>query len=338
MSRKDLASTCVLVVDDKPLARQIICRWLKRAGAQTFEAGNGEEAEALLKDGQFDLILTDIDMPVMDGLTLTQRVRARARTADVGILVVTGDLRHQRLLDALGAGADDFITKPILGEVLLARVRSLIRRRRAEGEARRLALRLSSYVSTPVREPSPLFGGIEEVEVTVLFSDLRGFTSTSERVEPALLFESLNSVLTLQVEKIQKHGGYVDKFSGDGLLAVFESEGAAKRACLAAAEITAWARNSGAIGPWGSPPIGFGIHAGMVMRGDLGSESRREFTVIGSVVNAAARLCGAASALEVVVSAVVWEEAREFLPFTSGGDIALKGLAKPMQVYRLSAS
>jgi class 3 adenylate cyclase len=238
---------------------------------------------------------------------------------------------------ALRAGGDDFVAKPFAAPVLIARIVNLLERARAERENRRLIELLRRYVSVPLREAATGDGPrpVEHVTGTILFSDLRGFTATTEQQTADHVFRAISDVLAEQTQIVLQHRGYVDKFSGDGMLAVFEGPDCAHDACTAATDIVRWVRGYAGIAFWQPPPLGLGIHHGEFLRGDLGGEKQLEFTVIGGTVNVAARLCGAAKALEIVVSDEVAERLAGRLQVGETRHVPLKGLPEAARVHLL---
>ncbi|MBC8045154.1 MAG: HAMP domain-containing protein [Rhizobacter sp.] len=137
-------------------------------------------------------------------------------------------------------------------------------------------------------------------EVTVLFSDVRGFTAFSENRTPEEVVAMLNRYLGFQSDLVTKHGGSVDKFVGDEMVALFTGERAAKRAVLCAVEIQRRVEEEHKMDP--SPiDIGIGINSGSVVMGNMGASDRMDYTVIGAAVNLGARLCSAAKAGQILI-------------------------------------
>jgi adenylate cyclase len=324
----------ILVVDDNHPVRYVVRRYLQRCKATIVEAENGKEAVELALQEHPDLILMDVDMPVMDGMAACRILRADPATRSIPVIFLTGRDDDERHMEALLAGGDDFIAKPFTAPILLARIANMVQRHRAEQEVKRLLELVHRYVSKPVREATGT-REVEQVEATILFSDLRGFTATSMHEDPQRVFRAISDVLANQTNAVLAEGGYVDKFSGDGMLAVFEGEDCAAAACRAATEIVRWARHFEGISFWQPPPIGLGIHHGIFLRGDLGGDQQREYTVIGGTVNIAARLCGVAQALEVIVSDVVAARVGDRYEFEPARLVNLKGLAEDARIYPL---
>jgi adenylate cyclase len=185
----------------------------------------------------------------------------------------------------------------------------------------------------------------ERRAVTVLFSDIRGFTGYSERSEPEAVVEMLNRLLQAQAEVVGELGGDIDKFVGDELMAVFtgpDAELAAVRCAVRMLEAVAAARRSDE-----TLGVGIGISAGDVVYGAIGHEQRMDFTVIGDVVNTGARLCSAAAAGEILVSELVYRAAAILagdveesagIDFESGEPLVLKGKRDPFPVYRVASA
>ncbi len=333
--RPPLQGAKCLIIDDDPTIRSLLRRVLERHAAVVFEVDNGTDALDRAFECEPDVIMLGYELSGMDGLAVCCALRTHDTLSLTPVVMVTGADAENLHVAALDAGADDLMAKPIHHTVLVARLANLILRRRAEQENERLIRKLESYVSEPARCQAMGKAGIERVEATVMFSDLRGFTATTFRQDPLRVFVAVSSVLARQVEIVRECGGYTDKFSGDGLLAVFEGREGAENACRAARWIINWALEFDLIAFWSPPPIGLGIHHGDFLRGDMGGEMRREFTVLGHTVNVAARLCGIAGPLETKVSGAVIERVGDDFKFDEGELRDLKGMPKGSRIHTL---
>lgn len=141
-----------------------------------------------------------------------------------------------------------------------------------------------------------------DVDMTILFSDMRGFTELSEKYAPREVYAAINASLAIQTRLVLEHGGSVNKFLGDGLLACFSGDDRSEKALtcvLAMLDALPEYERKSALPPC---PVGFGISEGRVLLGLLGTVERKEFTVIGDVVNTAARLCGMASPFQALIT------------------------------------
>lgn len=176
------------------------------------------------------------------------------------------------------------------------------------------------------------------VRVVVLESDIRGFSALSERLSPEDTIHMLNLYVRVQVEVIEAAGGSIDKFMGDAVLAVFEGDGMERRAVACAVAMQRAVVRQNAAGVFAVPVhIGVGLSAGDVVMGNVGSEDRMEHTVIGAVVNLAARLCSAAGRGEVVLARPLWDAAGGATDVAPGApeQLDVKGFERPVECVRL---
>jgi len=172
----------------------------------------------------------------------------------------------------------------------------------------------------------------------VLFSDIRGFTGVSEQIAPDRIIEMLNIYLRQEAEIVERHGGSIDKFIGDAVMAVFEGEDRAARAADAAAEIQRSFGELNARKAFERPiEVGIGIAAGAVVLGAVGYEERMEFAAIGPVVNLASRLCSIAERGEVVASDAAFAALAGRREGERRDGVKLKGFAEAVTCWRLAA-
>ena len=208
---------------------------------------------------------------------------------------------------------------------------------------------LSRYVSHQVARQildSPDGGAIMQAgrraHVTILFSDIRGFTPISEAMEPEKLLKLLNAYFRRMVDIVFKHNGTLDKFVGDALIVVFndpfEQPDPEKRAVICAAEmqkeIALFNTEQAAAGER-TLGVGIGVHCGTVIAGNVGSVSRMDYTVIGDTVNFTSRLQGKAPAGAVYVSSAVEKKTRADFKYRSLGLMEFKGCSEPAEVHEL---
>ena len=329
-----LQESTVLVVDDSYLVLRAIQRIFAREGITTVFTRLGAEVLETAIQHNVDAIVLDINLPDKDGLDVCKEIRNHEQTQDIPIIVLTATSEPEFHIAALEAGADDFVPKPPPQRVLLKRLANIILQHRAMRENARLLRELERYISSAAVSQVHHHRGVERIEATILFSDMRGFTAASFDYDTAAVFHGINKALSFQSEIIRQFGGYVDGFSGDGMLAVFDMPNSAYHACCAAREIILKAKDI-KVEIWDPLPIAIGINSGEVMRGDLGSENRRAHTVIGSTVNVSARLCGVADAMQAIVSANVLSQVQEFFSFEIAQTVHLKGLPSELNVYAL---
>lgn len=176
--------------------------------------------------------------------------------------------------------------------------------------------------------------GGERRDVTVLFSDIRGFTAWSENHTPEQVIDMLNNLLSYQADLVHDFGGDVDKFVGDELVAVFEGEDKEQQAVNAAVKIQKQLKSL-LREEQEELAVGIGINSGEVVMGAMGSENRMDFTVLGSTVNLGARLCSAAVKHQILISETVFLNLERKVPVNQLETIKVKGIEKPVQIYEI---
>lgn len=172
------------------------------------------------------------------------------------------------------------------------------------------------YLTPPVRElmdagpwvAQNRLGSPRRARVCILFSDIRGYTALSRNIDPDALRDTANRYIARHAWAVERHGGYVDTFTGDGVMAVFEGEGMTEGACHCALEIVRMARQWQRAGRHGAAAVGVGLQVGDVVMGTLGCQSRMTYTAFGETVNTAARLCQHARGPDVITTQAVCDE------------------------------
>jgi class 3 adenylate cyclase len=335
-----MSKKAILIVDDEPAIRRLFASLLTAEGYEVCEAESAEDALALLGGRKIDGFLLDIDMPCSNGIALCRSIRATSGYETAPILFVTGN--ESRLEEAFAAGCDDLISKPTDRLVLRTRLRGHLQRADFANQLSKIRRMLDRYVSKRTRDvvelavqtgdqPAPALR-----QVVVLFTDIRGFTALSDEMEPGALFSLVSAELATQVQLIHQYGGYVDKFGGDGLMAIFDGDDMAVQSCLCALRMVQGARSTAA----GDPRIkqlGIGIHLGPAVIGNIGSPEHLDYSAIGSTVNLAARLCGQAAGLTIAVSQAVQAAAKQDrrLTFTVERQAAIRGFKEPVTIFDL---
>jgi adenylate cyclase len=303
----------ILAVDDEAdfelLIRQRFRRQI-RANEFVFRfAHHGEEALVVLKqEPDIELLLLDINMPVMDGLTLLAELRERQSDVRAIIVSAYGDMTNLRT--AMNRGAFDFVTKPVdlndleitIRKTLddIAKTREIDRQRAAAERARtNLSRYFSPNLVAMLADRDEPLGAVRRQTVAVLFVDIVGFTRMAERLGPEAVVTMLRQFHTRMTEEIFACGGTVEKYIGDAIFAVFglptptpeDAVNALRCADLMSAALAAWniERTQAGDQPLA---IGIGLNYGPAVIGDVGSEHSLSFTVIGDTVNTASRLQG----------------------------------------------
>ena len=337
-----LSGKRVLVVDDTSVARMLADDVLTAVGIDVVEAENGEQALKRAAEFRFDAFLLDIKLPDMNGIELCRALRAMDAYRSAPIIFVTALDQREVLQWAVEAGADDFIQKPLHAMVLRRRLANLLLKAAAMRQAELVSLSLQRYVSPRTEQMARSYAATgtlpapRQQELCVLFTDARGFTEMSQELEPQAVFEILSGHLAAQADLVYRHGGYVDKYSGDGIMAVFDGEDMTRACCRCALEILDRAKALEQSQAPEAIQLGLGIHKGAAIVGNLGSSEHLDYTVVGKTVNLAARLCGLASQTIVVSQAVRDGAEREpEFDFANKRLAPVRGFRYPLTVYDL---
>lgn len=360
-----ILQSAILIVDDDQGSRELLARRLHRHGFRVATAGSGTEALELLQRRAVDLLLVDSIMPEMDGLELLRRVRETHSRTELPVIMVTGRDASGEVAKALQLGANDYITKPVDFEAAMARVESHLDLRQAEAlnrqrlaEIRKLAEELTvrnefiqrvfgRYVTDEVvqsllEHPRNLELGGSKREVTILMSDLRGFTGLAERLSPETVVGLLNQYLGAMATVITQYQGMIDEFIGDAILALFgaplprpdHAEAAAGCALAMQLEMD---RVNRRLSSSGIPPLemGIGINTGEVVVGNIGSDKRAKYGAVGAQVNLAGRIQTITVGGEILISGSTAKALGPRLKSDRTVTISVKGASAPLTLHSL---
>lgn len=346
----------ILVVDDNADLRAYISNVLQRQGYQVRTAHNGIAALEMLETSTPNLVLTDLMMPGLSGMGVLKAIRQSDRLRSIPVIFLTAKVDDETRIEGIEQGADAYLGKPFNDRELLAEVRNLLALKANERRVEELNQYLTESVLRrflPESLVSKAAAGDLQLDlkpeprlITVLFSDIAGFTPLSEQLGARRLAQLLNEYLGTMTEAIFAHGGTVDKFMGDGVLALFGApedlppKAQAEQALAAARQMhqTLCELNDRWQGD-GIPQVRvrYGIHQGDAVVGLFGSEVRADYTAIGPCVNIASRLQEAANPDGVLISqALAQHLAPEILQ--NHDSVTLRGLTTPMEVYRIPLS
>jgi adenylate cyclase len=364
MTGNERKTQTVLIVDDAPDNLALMSSLLKDL-YRTKVALNGDKAlQIAVSQDPPDLILLDVMMPGIDGYEVCRRLKENKTTRDIPVIFLTAKVEAEDEQKGLELGAVDYITKPISPPIVLARVKNHLMLQSAREYLKEknqfLESTFSRYVSSRVIEQLKEkrideFLKMEKREVSILFVDVRGFTALGNRLSPEEIQETVNSFLENMVKCVEEMDGMVDKFLGDGLMAIFgaplRQEAHAWQALSAAVSMQKLHRKwmdsrQSANKPAGA--IGIGVATGPVVVGNVGTANRMEYTALGHLVNLTSRLCGAAEGGEILTIEASREHMKryasalqvqdEFLnaSFTSKGLMAFKNIEEPVEVFCVS--
>jgi class 3 adenylate cyclase len=353
----------VLVVDDTPANLKLLADLLSVKGYHVLTATGGREALERVARDKPDLVLLDVMMPDLNGYEVCRAIRAEPATAALPVVMVTALDASAERLKGIEAGADDFLSKPVNQVELVARVKSLLRVKTLHDELVRLNSSLERRVADQVAElerygrlrrfVSPRIGDLilsgevddplqtHRRDITVVFTDLRGFTAFSETAEPEEAMDVLRAYHGELGRIVMAHEGTIEHFAGDGVMILFNDPipkpdhelaaiGMALEMRAAVARLAAgWEKRGYDLG------FGVGIANGYATLGAIGFEGRRDYGAIGPVTNLSARLCAEAKPGQVLVSQRVYGKVEPRVRAESVGELVLKGLARPVKAYNV---
>jgi adenylate cyclase len=341
----------ILVADDEAdlemLIKQKFRRQIREHQYEFVFAANGNDAlDKLLTHPDVDIVLSDINMPEMDGLTLLTRLKEMSPLIKTVIVSAYGDMDNIRI--AMNRGAFDFLCKPVNFEDLeltmektILHVAQLRETMKAIKENNILRMYVDETVLNFMnrREFESSLMMSETIEASVAFIDICSFTSISENEPPATVVKLLNKYFDVMVKEIIAQGGYIDKFIGDAIMAVFRGDFHLDRAidaCLGVrAEIEKLPSEADHISFF--PKVSIGINSGEMISGNIGSANLRrlDYTIIGDAVNIAQRLQSAATQGQIVISEFAYEKVKESFNCRIVGEVNLKNKSNPMVIYEV---
>jgi adenylate cyclase len=360
----------ILIVDDLPQNVRLLDAVLSPKGFRVATASSGEEALDVLSKEHPDLVLLDILMPGMDGYEVCRRIREDPETAFLPVIMITASGGEEKIR-AIEAGADDFVNKPFDQAELLARVRSLVRVKRyhdtIENQAAELARwnrELEQRVQDQIEQlervgrlrrflPAQLadlivssgdesFLNGHRCEITVVCCDLRGFTAFAETAEPEDVWKTLEEYHDALGDLISRFEGTLERFTGDGLVALFNDPIPCEDAPLRSVRMAlamrervqeladSWQRRGHELA------FGVGIAQGYATLGRIGFSGRFDYASIGSVTNLAARLCAEAAPWQILITQRVNAAAEDLIVSRLVGELTLRGFRQPVRAFEVS--
>jgi adenylate cyclase len=360
----------VLIADDNPANVRILSMRLAADGYDVVTARDGEEALAVAGEAQPDLILLDVMMPKLDGITVCRRLKEAQAASFTPIILVTAMTEAKDIVAGLEAGADEYLTKPVDHAALSARVRSMLRIKALHDTVTAQADEIARWNATLERRVADQVGQIEQMsrlkrffsppladailaggaadplrphrrEISVVFLDLRGFTAFAEMSEPEEVSEVLAAYHDEVGRIIQAHEGTLERFTGDGMMIFFNDPvpvpNAEERAVRMAEAMRARVRVLA--GEWRRRgydlDLAMGIAKGYATIGAIGFEGRQDYAAIGSVTNLAFRLCTEAAGDQILISQRIHAAVADLVNAKEIGPLQLKGFHRPVPAYEI---
>ncbi|HEV8082445.1 MAG TPA: adenylate/guanylate cyclase domain-containing protein [Chitinophagaceae bacterium] len=341
----------ILVADDEAdleiLIKQKFRKEIREHKYEFIFASNGNEALVkLVEDPEIEILLSDINMPEMDGLTLLTKISELNFLTKAVIVSAYGDMENIRT--AMNRGAFDFVCKPVNFEdlgITIQKTLQYVKQMHKTIDAIKENNILKMYVDKTVlnfmngREFETQLMANEEVEATVAFIDICGFTAITETEPADAVVRLLNKYFDVMVNEIITQDGYIDKFIGDAILAVFKGDYHLDRAIDASLAVRRQLENFPQQSEVASffAKVSIGIDSGKMISGNIGSAKLRrlDYTVIGDVVNTAQRLQDLAKAGQILISEESWRKVKESFICNPIHEVKLKNKTQLLMVYEV---
>jgi adenylate cyclase len=340
----------ILVVDDRPESVQLISDLLAAEGYGVVTAYTGQEALDSIHWSLPDLVLLDLNMPVMNGYEVCERLKANPKTADIPVLMLTAWADPDHRVRGLQLGAADYLVKPFDYRELLARIQARLKAKQQTDHLRaaQRAIRdtFERYVPPHVVErlladPTRVRLGGTQQTITVLFADLRGYTALAETLPPEELLGVLNGHLTVATRAVLAYEGTISQYVGDLVMALFNAPlcqpDHASRAVQAALQIRRDLESFHAnLPPELRMEFGIGIASGEAVVGNIGAKEFFHYTAVGDTVNLAQRLEEMAQGSEILIT----ESTQQLLDGTAvrvvpRGLTSIRGRSVPISTFAL---
>ena len=324
----------ILVVDDEEGVRRSLEKLLQKDGYGVFLAENGTDAIDIVREhvNEIETVICDFKMPGLDGLETL--IEISKINPEIIKIILTGYATLDRAIESVNSGIDGFLTKPFENKDIRLKLKEFHVRKR-----------LKQFVPAQVLEELQKSGGNLESriqKVSILFTDIRGFSKISETLTPSELSQLLNLNYFYPLDNIIfKHKGTLDKHIGDGIMGIFGAPITQNSDAKSAVECAVEMRNkiteinsetsAGNI----KIPVGFGISTGETMVGIFGSAIRKEYTAMGNPVNLAARLERIAKESQILICNDTYEAVKDFFKVEKITQVKLKGMDQDTTVYNV---
>ena len=336
----------LLVVDDNKVNRLLLARSLELQGHSIASAENGRIALEMLRGESFDLVLLDMEMPEMDGFQVLEQLVNDRRLRDLPVIVTSSLEGIANVVRCIELGAEDYLTKPVNPVLLKARIGACLEKKNLRDQQKELMRRFATpEVAQDLQDSGFALGG-KLVHASVMFSDIRDFTSLAESQTPEETIELLNTYYALMFDAISSHGGIVTLMMGDGLMSVFGAPVPLPDHCESAVrtaqemiELIELFNLERQVAAKPSLRIGIGIASGEMVAGYAGTNERATYTCIGDVVNLASRL---ETHTKVAQRAILIDHATrsalsDRVTVEPLGAVPLKGKAAAVEVFAVEA-
>ena len=329
----------ILIVDDEPVNQQVLANYLSLEKYSITQVYNGEDALEMVDKGErFDLMLLDIMMPKMSGYEVCKKIRQDHMPSELPVIMLTAKNQISDLVEGFSSGANDYIAKPFSKSELIARIRTHLKLHKINSSYGRFLPH--DFMKTLGKESiiDVKLGDHVEGEMTVLFSDIRSFTAISEGMSPEENFNFLNDYLSRCIPAIKDNKGFIDKYIGDAVMAIFPKDPVnAVKASLDTMHLLKKYNKERAENDLFPINIGMGLHTGSLMLGTIGNEDRMDGTVISDAVNLASRVEGLSkmfgASIVVTENTLAGIQKPDEYNYRFLCKVQVKGKQKPVAIY-----
>jgi len=349
----------ILAVDDLPENRDLVCRQLRKTGHTVISAESGEEALEVLGTAAVDVVLLDLVMPGIGGAEVLRRLKDDERLRATSVIMISGQQDMDQIISCIEAGADDYLLKPFNPVLLQARISAGIERKRwhdreeryreqLERRERFIRATFGRYLSDEIVEeilekPEGLELGGDLKEVTIMMSDIRGFTSVVEQLPPQDVVTLLNRYLGRMTEIILEYGGTIDEFLGDAVLAVFgaprsfpDDADRAVRCALAMQAAMAEINMANEADQLPHIEMAMALNTGSVVAGNIGSERRSKYGFVGHAMNVTSRIEDIAKPQEILISESTRARLGDAYQLLESRTLSVKGIEEAIVVHAVA--
>ncbi|MEO1081540.1 MAG: adenylate/guanylate cyclase domain-containing protein [Pseudomonadota bacterium] len=349
----------ILAVDDREENRELLARYLTRSGHFVVTAPGGREALDLLENADVDVVLLDRLMPGMDGREVLRHIKAEPRWRATPVIMISGEQDMEGIVECIEAGADDYLFKPFNPVLLQARIKAGIERKRwhdreqlyrdqLERNERFIRATFGRYLSDDIvtdilERPEGLELGGDLREVTIMMSDIRGFTTLTEQMPAKRVVKMLNRYLGAMTEIILSYGGTIDEFLGDAILAVFgaprqhsDDADRAVRCALAMQAAMDGINRENTAEELPRLEMGIALNTGTVIAGNIGSERRSKYGFVGHAMNVTSRIEDVAGRGETLIADSTRKALMGAFSFDDERLIDAPGIDERLRVHRLT--
>ncbi len=357
--RLDSIKGKILVVDDNDSNRNLLVHQLRRQGHEVSEAPCGSQALKMIREARPDLILLDLFMPDMNGFDVLNEMRKDESLRAIPVIVITGLSDQNAAIKCIEAGAFDLLTKPVRPALLEARVSACLERKGWHDKEKAYQQELEKsynfikkvfgrYLSDEVvkqileSDHGMQMGGGKQ-QVTIMMTDIRGFSMLSQELDAQDCVRMLNNYFSVMVPLIQKYDGVIDEFLGDAILAIFGApvfmHDHAQKAVACALEMQmAMSEVNLTNQQWGLPGIemGIAVNTGEVVVGNIGSETRSKYGVVGHHVNLTARIESFTVGGQVMASEYTIAALNTDVSIANSLQVDAKGIKDPVRIQEIT--